>query len=222
MPEKLEKAVKDIATLNLYQRMAAITGEIGSIAKGGENREQHYSFIEYAAVAGALRTLFSKYNVVCLPTMGARTETEFKTPRGGVGYRVLIDFKFAFINGDKPEEREFIDWTGEAIDYGDKATNKAATAALKYCLMRTFNVSEKGDEDPDMTSPQNGATVMTRTLPAQGSLCTPAQKLELKKLMEHKGITDELMSDFVTTVLERATVITYNDYLKVKNVLEEK
>jgi hypothetical protein len=204
MPEKLEKAVKDIATLNLYQRMAAITGEIGSIAKGGENREQHYSFIEYAAVAGALRTLFSKYNVVCLPTMGARTETEFKTPRGGVGYRVLIDFKFAFIN------------------YGDKATNKAATAALKYCLMRTFNVSEKGDEDPDMTSPQNGATVMTRTLPAQGSLCTPAQKLELKKLMEHKGITDELMSDFVTTVLERATVITYNDYLKVKNVLEEK
>lgn len=46
-------------------------------------------------------------------------------------------------------------WTGEALDYGDKATNKAATSAQKYYLMRQFNISEKG-EDPDADSPDKG------------------------------------------------------------------
>jgi hypothetical protein len=54
----------DVAALNLWQKLAAITGEVGTIAKYGKNKEQGYAFIEYAAVAGALRTLFAKYRVV--------------------------------------------------------------------------------------------------------------------------------------------------------------
>src|SRR3954452_8683393 len=103
-----------LAGMNLWQKLAAMTAEVGTIAKAGQNREQGYKFIEYAAVAGALRTLFGKYNVMCIPTMGERHEDIITTSRGGKGYHVLIDFTFTFINGDKPEEKQEISWKGEA------------------------------------------------------------------------------------------------------------
>jgi len=191
----------DIKSLNLYQKLAAITGEIGIVAKDGRNREQGYGFIEYSAVAGALRTLFGKYAVMCVPTMGARTESELTGKSGGRGYRVLIDFTFTFINGDKPEEREVIQWVGEAIDYGDKATNKAATSALKYCLMRTFNVSDKGEEDPDSHSPEVGEPVVTHTVHTEvtaGEPVTPKQKILIASKLTELGIRREDMQGYLT------------------------
>lgn len=164
-PSKPEVAADEIAAMNLYQKLSAITGEIGSIAKGGQNSEQHYSFIEYAAVAGALRTLFAKYHVMCLPNMGERHAEHFTSSYGKQATATTITFVFTFVNSDKPDETHAITWVGEAIDYGDKGTNKAATAALKYCLMRTFNVSEKGDEDPDSASPDRGEPAKAASQP---------------------------------------------------------
>lgn len=145
----------DSTQLNLYQKLAAITGEVGSISKGGTNKEHGYAFIEYAAVAGELRHLFAKYRVIIIPYMARshkQTREEVSTKNGTKGIHALIDFTFVVINADKPDEKFSVTWTGEATDYGDKAVNKAATGALKYYLMRQFNISEKGD-DPDSTTP---------------------------------------------------------------------
>jgi hypothetical protein len=178
----------DIASMNLWQKLAAITGEVGSIAKDGKNREQGYAFIEYGAVAGALRTLFGKYHVMCIPTMGERHEDVITTARGGKGYHVLIDFTFTFINGDKPEEKQEIRWTGEATDYGDKATNKAATSALKYCLMRTFNVSEKGELDADATTPEPAKEIQKVERPGANGYATEKQRKEISRVLTLRGL----------------------------------
>ncbi len=146
--------------MNIYQKIAAITGEVGAIAKGGQNKEQGYAFIEYAAVAGELRQLFAKYGVVIIPNMPPVAEqhrNEFTTKNGKGGVALLIDFKFDIVNADAPEDRFNVGWTGEAVDYGDKATNKAATAALKYYLMRQFNISEKGEQEADNQTPERPA-----------------------------------------------------------------
>jgi hypothetical protein len=145
--------------LNIYQKLAAITAEIGQVEKGGKNREQGYAFIEYAAVAGKLRTLFGKYGVVMVPRMAkteAQQRVELISARGAKGLAVLIDFEFEVINADKPDDKFTVTWSGEAADYGDKATNKAATSAIKYYQMRQFNISEQGD-DPDHESPDRGS-----------------------------------------------------------------
>lgn len=197
MAEKTQEVEQPKEVLNLYQKLAAITGEIGSIAKGGKNREQGYEFIEYAAVAGELRALFAKYKVVCFPTMGERTETEITTKSGAKGYHVLINFTFKFVNGDKPEETESGNWVGEATDYGDKATNKAATAALKYYLMRTFNISEKGD-DPDEHSPEAGNSGTTRKTVTNGDAkITPKQKELIYRKLTEAGVAQEDMKGYL-------------------------
>ncbi|BAS17596.1 conserved hypothetical protein [Arthrobacter sp. Hiyo8] len=151
---------ESFASLNLYQKLARITGEVGAIKKGGTNREQGYGFIEYAAVAGELRGLFAKYGVVIVPRMQQgikQSRSQVTSARGAVGNYLLVDMYFTVTNADNPEDKFTVSWTGEALDYGDKATNKAATSALKYYLMRQFNISEKG-EDADEHTPEPAVT----------------------------------------------------------------
>lgn len=153
--------------LNLYQKLAKITGEVGVINKDGNNEQQKFKFIEYAAVAGRLRDLFAKYGVVIVPRMAQQAKQ--KRELNGKAESVLIDFTYTVINADKPDDKFTVTWTGQAIDYGDKATNKAATSALKYYLMRQFNISEKGD-DPDADSPTRPDTAKK---PAVGTAPPP-------------------------------------------------
>lgn len=184
------KTAEATTPLNLYQKLAAITGEIGEIKKGGRNREQGFDFIEYAAVAGKLRTLFAKYGVVVIPRM-AQTKNQHRenitSKAGKAGQSVLVDMTFTVVNADDPNDKFTVPWTGEAVDYGDKATNKAATSALKYFLMRQFNVSEKGD-DPD--EQEVGEIQHRETAPPRASTTRPPSDKQIgmiKGLAKRKG-----------------------------------
>ena len=198
--------VADHSSLNIYQKIAAITGRIGAISKGGTNRDQGYAFIEYAAVAGELRHLFSEYGVVVVPNMAKAADQKrdtFKTRKGADGTAALIDFEFKIVNADQPEDHFVVNWVGEATDYGDKATNKAATAALKYYLMRQFNVSEKGEKDADQETIERAGSaapeprhtpeyVNDTPAPAPVSnAITDDQKRALSAALTEKGITGD-------------------------------
>ncbi len=214
-------SVTDVSSMNLWQKLAAITGEVGVIAKDGTNSEQKYKFIEYAAVAGRLRELFAKYRVVVIPSLGAREVVEITSSYGKKGVAVTIHFTFTFRNADKPDETEVIPWVGEAADYGDKATNKAATAALKYCLMRTFNVSEKGDEDPDSTTIDRGEQKpeAPKKLTIQDAIAQASAELTRKGFMDAEvrkqlvlriaGI--ESMQDLKATHMNRVLEVLANN-----------
>lgn len=171
---------KDKRGLNLYQKIAAITGELGAIEKGGTNKEQGYAFIEYSQVAAHLRQKLSDYGLVIVPTVVKREQEEITTSRGGKGYHVLVTFKISVVNADDPAQRMTAIWIGEATDYSDKATNKASTAAEKYYLMRVFKISDKGD-DPDHESPQT-ATARPSPPPAAEELAA------IKKLLAYLGL----------------------------------
>lgn len=182
--------------LNLYQKLAAITGDLEPIAKGGTNRDQNYNFIEYAAVAGALRKLFAEYGIIIVPYMhhySKHERKEFTTGNGKRGISVLVPFAFVVFNADKPEEKISVTWTGEATDYGDKAVNKAATAALKYYLMRQFNISEKGDEDPDVQTPDRppATAKTTSSAKAENAPMTGMQRAKLFATLAGKGVNGE-------------------------------
>lgn len=194
------------ATLNLYQKLAAITGEIGAIKKGGTNSEQKYAFIEYAAVAGELRGLFAKHGVIIVPRMQQTIKqhrVEVLSKYDAKGTAVLVDMTFTVVNADAPDDKFTVTWTGEAIDFGDKATNKAATSALKYYLMRQFNISEKGD-DPDAVSPDRGAVKaqvtkierdiaqMHETTPLEAAALGTPNSPSLKQLEEIRSVAMDL------------------------------
>ncbi|QHC73797.1 ERF family protein [Rathayibacter sp. VKM Ac-2805] len=216
MAEGTEPATRDIAKMNLYQKIARITGDIGVIKKGGRNSEQNYAFIEYAAVAGELRTLFAKYGVVIVPRMqrpDRQHRADITSKNGKAGYYVLIEFHFTIVNADAPDDRFTVSWSGEAADFGDKATNKAATSALKYYLMRQFNISEKG-EDADADSPEIStvAPVVTRTA-SPNKPASEKQIALLTSLAHRKGKDAEWLLSTLEKVRSSADASTVIDKL---------
>ena len=196
-----EKQSSDVRSLNIYQKLSAIMGDIGVVEKGGKNTEQNYAFIEYAAVAGKLRALFSEYGVLIVPRMPKASEhvrEEITTKYGSKGVAILIDFTFEIINADKPDDKFEVTWTGEAADYGDKGTNKAATSALKYYLMRQFNISEKG-EDNDEHSIDRGSTETAHAKPTTKKVTyiSKATLQAIQKGLADKGIEADDIDDTI-------------------------
>lgn len=142
---------------SLAAKIAAISKDLGTIKKGGHNAEQHYDFIEYAAVSGKIRELLDKHGVAIIPTVTDYERDDVKSRNGGTGYHYTLKMHFTVINADDQEDKIEADWMGESTDWGDKGINKAETSGTKYFLMRLFNISEKGDADNDPDSQDNSA-----------------------------------------------------------------
>lgn len=147
----------DVKPKTLARKIADISAALGAIAKDGINKEQKYAFIEYAAVAGKLRTIQAEHGVAVFPHVEDYTMNEVRSKFGAIGYHYVLKMKFKVVNAD--DMNDFIEqsWLGEATDYGDKGINKAETSATKYFYMRLYNISEKGEAEADNNTPEQFA-----------------------------------------------------------------
>lgn len=169
----------DTTKLNLYQKLLKITEAVGTIEKTGRNSKQNYSFIEQAQIVAELRPQLAKWGVMIMPETVSRSIERYDVTRSG-GYKGVdihanVVSRFTVINADKPDERFVCDWDGgEAIDSGDKATNKATTASQKYFLMKLFNISDK--EDADGESPAAAPVAQRQAAPARPATAPTSNK----------------------------------------------
>lgn len=220
------------ASLNIYQKLAAITGEIGVVAKDGKNAEQKYAFIEYAAVAGKLRTLFAKYGVVIVPRIKSQERTEITSKYGAKGFHTLAKLEFQVVNADDPSDHFTVEWESEAADYGDKATNKAATAALKYYEMRQFNISEKGEDADNVTPELEKIEKPAAPKPAVGSApqepatISAAQMRKMQAMYNELGISERdaklrYASETIKRPLESSRDLTRHEAVQVIDRLDD-
>lgn len=200
---------------SLATKLAAIGREIGAVDKSGKNTQQNYAYIEYGVVAGRIRELFDKYHVIIIPSVESVQQDEIMNKYGGKGYHYVLTMTFDIVNGDDPDDREIASWTGEASDYGDKGINKAETAGTKYFLMRLFNVSEKGEEEADKSTP---STVVASESRRTGRQFT---KTEISAAKVALGMATDMQdlkarySKLGEVALERE-VIDYKDDMKAK------
>jgi len=118
------------------------------IAKNSKNVQQGYRFRGIDDMYNALAPFLSTARLLILPRIRSREITERETKNGGMLFYVVLDVEFDFvsaIDGSKHVVRVF----GEAMDSGDKATNKAMSAAYKYACMQAFCIPTEGDNDAD-------------------------------------------------------------------------
>lgn len=107
-----------------------------------------YSYAREADFIAVLRPLLETHGVTVRPVRyEVVTNETFERKNGGAAYRVVVlaTFELLHTSGDRAQ----VQTVGEGQDSGDKAFNKAMTAAMKYALRQTFCV-ETGD-DPDDT-----------------------------------------------------------------------
>jgi hypothetical protein len=161
-----EEIVKDITSMNIYEKMSLITDEVGVVEKKLNveiNKSKSYKAVSERDILDAVKPIEKKYRIYSYPVKreiidkdtlvkeieynGNITRTNTLFMRLGTAYR--------FVNIDNPSEYIDIDTYGDGLDTGDKATGKAMTYADKYALMKAYKISTGDDPDKD-ASPENG------------------------------------------------------------------
>lgn len=137
----------------VYKALSEAAGRIAAIAKDQENREQGFSFRSIDSIVGHAKPILKDLGLSIVPVSSHATHNEVTSRGGSKGWRCVIHMEWQISHADG--SHVFASMTGEAIDYGDKATSKAAQMAYKYMLTQLLGV---GSEDPDAESHDLAAT----------------------------------------------------------------
>jgi hypothetical protein len=140
-----------MTTPTIHQAMGAILSEIGPIAKERHNEQQGFVFRGIDEVMNAFHPVLARHGVIVLPEVIDRSVEVRTTRSGSAQYAVALTVRYTF-SGPAGDTVSCV-VAGEASDLGDKATNKAMAAAMKYALMQTFCVALEAD-DADATTPE--------------------------------------------------------------------
>ena len=136
--------------LNLWQKRALMIEELGTVPKRGYNDHHRYNYALEADVVSYLGPLMTKYMVVTkVSVMIDKVERiDMGTTRGGAMMTLTrVPLAVEFINADKPDERDVVEWIGEGSDTGDKGVYKAYTGGLKYLYMKWFLIATGDDPE---------------------------------------------------------------------------
>ena len=158
----------------IYKKMSEVMKEIGFIAKTQKNSSQGYSFRGVDNFVNALYPALTKHGVFMTPRATSYTQELKDVLRGsgkpGVDKHVSIMMEYDFFaeDGSKVTVGPV---PAEGLDSGDKATNKALSAALKYALIQTFSVPTEDMAEADRETPEIGTSVKP-----QQSAAIPASK----------------------------------------------
>jgi hypothetical protein len=144
-----------IMGFEVYAAISEVTEAIGKegISKDRKNDQQGYKFRGIDQVFNALNPMLAKAKLCILPRMTQRWMEERPTKSGGVMFYVTVQAEFCFVSAKDGSDHVVVMY-GEGMDTADKATNKAMSAAYKYCCMQTFCIPTEGVDDADATTPE--------------------------------------------------------------------
>ena len=139
--------------MHVYEAIAAITASLSKvgIAKGRKTQQgggASFSFRGIDDVLNALSPLLAEHKLCIFPRVTNRASVERQTKSGGALFYTTVDAEFDFVSavdGSKHTAATI----GEAMDSGDKSTNKAMSIAYKYAVFLTFCVPIEGTPDAD-------------------------------------------------------------------------
>lgn len=138
---------------SIHERMVAVLDELPAIEKGesAPGNMGGYKFRGIVQVVNALKPLLGKHGVFVTPTTIDRLDSQRPVGQNKLMFAVDVHVRWTFIGllGDRVECSTW----GCGTDMGDKATQKAYTAAFKSMLAETFCIADS-ETDPERHSVQ--------------------------------------------------------------------
>jgi hypothetical protein len=176
----------------IYKKMSDVMKDVGAIGKDQKNTQQGFKFRGIDQFVNALYPALTKHGVFMSPRATSFSHELKDVVRGsgkaGVDKHVSIMMEYDFYaeDGSKVTVGPV---PAEGLDSGDKATNKALSAALKYALIQTFSIPTEDMAEADFESPEIGtakAITVTETStvevkPAPTPAVEPMKKSSFRK-----------------------------------------
>lgn len=185
---------------NIYQRMAAITSELGFVAKNLNvevTKGKGYKAVSEVDVLNAVRPLETKYGVYSYPVDREIIESAMLESENEYNGKVTkkttffekIKTTYRFVNVDDPTDYIETITFAEGIDTQDKGSGKAMTYGDKYALMKAYKM--RTGEDPD----QNASEEVAYT-PVDDAAQKKIYILSINKLLEDTATDGKQMLNF--------------------------
>jgi hypothetical protein len=192
----------------IYQKMANVYKEVEAIAKTRSNSgDIKYPFRGIDDVYNTLHKVFAKEGIFLVPETISSGVEPITSKSGSNGFHIISRIKFTFYAEDGSSVSAISE--GEAIDYGDKATSKSQSMAIKYALLQTFMIPTEDTEDGDATTPE--ATKKSAVTPPvlkgekpKGNQTEFLAKLGKSKTEAHIQAALKVQDAFMWTASEKA------------------
>ena len=131
----------------IYGLMGQAMREIGAIGKDSKNQQQGFMYRGIDAVYNALNPVMAKYGLFICPEVLEQTREERQGRNGGTLLYSILKIKYTMYAPDGSNVSCVV--VGEGMDSGDKASNKAMSAAMKYAAFQLFMIPTEEMVDPD-------------------------------------------------------------------------
>ena len=197
--------------MKVYQAINAVQKALAKcgISKDRKNSQgTGYMFRGIDDVYNVVSPLLAENGLCILPRVLSRQCEERQSKNGGALFYVTVEVEFDFVSSEDASKHT-VKTFGEAMDSGDKATNKAMSAAYKYAAFQAFAIPTEGDNDADsQTHTVNPATI------------------DAAKVANITALADEVHAD-MTAFLAYFNIPTIEDlplsaYSKAVHMLEKK
>lgn len=203
--------------MQVYKAINAVQSELSVIGIVKDKRNGQgagYNFRGIDDVYNAIAPLLAKHGLCILPRVLTRECIERTSKSGGALFYITVEAEFDFVSsedGTKHTVKTF----GEAMDSGDKATNKAMSAAYKYACFQAFSIPTESRDDADYQTHE----VMPPSINAD-------QAIEIQDLIDETktdvaGLLDWVSKNTNTKVTEVAQIPNVA-YVHVKKILDKK
>ena len=136
---------------NIFETINAVMEEIGAVGKNSRNEKQNYMYRGVDDVMNALNPAFIKHKLFMVPEVVSQKREERQTANGKNTIYSVLSVKYTFYAEDGSSIYTIV--TGEGMDSGDKASNKAMSSAFKYACFQVFCIPTEEMQDPDAETP---------------------------------------------------------------------
>lgn len=138
----------------IYKLMPEVARAVGAVGKSKKNVQQGYSFRGIDDVIDACHPAFLANGVFLTSEVLESKREERRTKHGTDLIYTILRMRFTFWAPDGSSVESISE--GEGMDPGDKSTNKAMSAALKYALGQTllipFEVTDSETSSPEVVA----------------------------------------------------------------------
>lgn len=137
----------------IFEAISKTMAEVGAVAKTKDNTGTlKYKYRGIDAVMNALHPAMTKNGIFCSPEVLEQTREERESRNGGMLIYSIVKVKYTFYAKDGSNIVSIV--IGEGMDSGDKATNKAMSAAFKYACFQVFCIPTDEMKDSEEESPE--------------------------------------------------------------------
>ena len=173
--------------LIIYEKLASIMADIQAVSKEGKNVVQRYDYRRIDDVINMMHGVFAKHGVAILTDDIEITREEKVSKQGGTLFFSHVRVRYMLCASDGSSVTTYA--IGSGMDQSDKATNKAMSAALKYCLGQMFLIPfQMVDSEIDSHEAYpTGSTLIDET----ELTLTNNHINTIENLLEERGINEE-------------------------------